>query len=1308
MTTFTVTTLIDENDGGDGGTQLSLREALALANAADDDDTITFAPTVTGGTIFLSQASQLSVATTLTIDGDIDDDGSPDITVSANTVFFLDDATNRVFEVFGEASATPITATLDGLVVRDGNDTVGGGILVAEGDALTLTNSTVTANNATSNGGGIFADTGATLILAGVTVSNNVAEGEGGGIYGGNDSAVVVTDSAFLRNRAEANGGGIYGYDGVPISLTNVTLAGNAAGGDGGAVYGFGGNIITVVNSTITGNSAGDTGGGIYNFGDGVTTLTNSIVAGNAAYFGGNDLYGGGTESASTLVFFGGNIIGSEPEGFATPFVGAPTVTIDGASESDLSTVFAQVAEVDPDGPGGNDPFFAGVAADNGGPVWTVALNKDSTNPALDGGEDGLAPPNDARGFDRHDVPGANDGDPNISDIGAFEQQGFLSFVVTTLDDELESTDPNATVESMGGIDDLSLREALFLANQDPTTDDTITFDEDLIGGTNDGVDNGHIALSAELGELVITGDVTVNGDVHDDGTIDITVDAQGNPFEVFHAVSGTSTLNGLVITGGNCVVGGGVLVGEYSPESALFTALQSETGTSTADLTITNSQVVNNLALLGAGIAVGDGSTLSLANATVAGNTTNYFGGGIANFGTATIINSTISGNISHQVGGGIANEGTLALHNVAIANNHAIYVEEEGPEEELPLLVIGYTAGGGLYNTGIATLNNTTVTGNSAYYGGGIYTGPSCGCIPSELTLNNTIVAGNSATYGPDLYVGTISEVPPDFVALAAPQVIYVGHNVFSQEGVGRGEPDDFFEPNLANIFATLTTIDPDEIPGNGDEFQAGLLTNNGGSVQTVAIVAEGVAHNQGDNGTVTPESQPFDARGTGFPRIVDDIVDIGAYEISDEDGPPEGSTAGGTITYFEDDTPQALDNALTVTDPGGLTGAIITIAGNFAPDQDVLTFTPQFGISGNYNPTTGVLTLTGNATDAQYQDVLRSVSYSNTSQNPSEVARTVNFQVDDGGGPVNLGNVGVNVVAVLDPPDDTNGDHTTDVVWRENTGRVALWEMQGVDILDNEFVADVATHWRIIDADSDFDGDGNSDILWEENTGVLVLWTMDGPNILSNNVVNVPIPDHWRIVDTGDFTADGRGDILWRESSGRVVLWEMNGANVVSNTLVADVPNTSVIEETGDFNGDAMNDILWRDPDGTLRIWEMDGATVMSDTTVATIPDHWEVLATGDFNNDERFDILWRENSGTVVLWLMDGPDIIGNSSLGTIPTHWAVADIGDYTGDLNSDILWRENTGTVVLWEMNGPVLVDNTASNTIPNHWQIEP
>ena len=52
--------------------------------------------------------------------------------------------------------------------------------------------------------------------------------------------------------------------------------------------------------------------------------------------------------------------------------------------------------------------------------------------------------------------------------------------------------------------------------------------------------------------------------------------------------------------------------------------------------------------------------------------------------------------------------------------------------------------------------------------------------------------------------------------------------------------------------------------------------------------------------------------------------------------------------------------------------------------------------------------MLTLTGTATPADYQTALRSVTYRNTSDNPSTLTRTISFQVRDGATPANLSNV------------------------------------------------------------------------------------------------------------------------------------------------------------------------------------------------------------------------------------------------------------------------------------------------------------
>jgi VCBS repeat-containing protein len=138
----------------------------------------------------------------------------------------------------------------------------------------------------------------------------------------------------------------------------------------------------------------------------------------------------------------------------------------------------------------------------------------------------------------------------------------------------------------------------------------------------------------------------------------------------------------------------------------------------------------------------------------------------------------------------------------------------------------------------------------------------------------------------------------------------------------------------------------------------------------------------------------------------------------------------SAGGTLNYTENQVSTAIDAGLTITDidSANITAATVKITANFAFGQDVLGFVNQNGITGSYNATTGELTLSGSATVAQYQAALRSVTYSNTSENPSSASRTISYQVNDGSAGNNMSNVGtamINITAVNDAPvaiDDT----------------------------------------------------------------------------------------------------------------------------------------------------------------------------------------------------------------------------------------------------------------------------------------------
>ncbi|MDX1927618.1 MAG: Calx-beta domain-containing protein [Pirellulaceae bacterium] len=106
----------------------------------------------------------------------------------------------------------------------------------------------------------------------------------------------------------------------------------------------------------------------------------------------------------------------------------------------------------------------------------------------------------------------------------------------------------------------------------------------------------------------------------------------------------------------------------------------------------------------------------------------------------------------------------------------------------------------------------------------------------------------------------------------------------------------------------------------------------------------------------------------------------------------------TINDTSTFVENAAPTVVASNLTLTDPDGpnINGATVSLTTSFNSAQDGLQFTNQNGISGIYSAATGILRLSGSASAAAYQTALRSVTYSNNSQNPTTGARSVQFSV------------------------------------------------------------------------------------------------------------------------------------------------------------------------------------------------------------------------------------------------------------------------------------------------------------------------
>ncbi|MEN9528350.1 MAG: cell surface protein required for swimming motility, partial [Pseudomonadota bacterium] len=134
----------------------------------------------------------------------------------------------------------------------------------------------------------------------------------------------------------------------------------------------------------------------------------------------------------------------------------------------------------------------------------------------------------------------------------------------------------------------------------------------------------------------------------------------------------------------------------------------------------------------------------------------------------------------------------------------------------------------------------------------------------------------------------------------------------------------------------------------------------------------------------------------------------------------------TAGGTLAYAENGAAVSVDNSIVVTDDdnANLSSATITVTNR--RDGDLLGFTNQNGITGVYDAATGVLSLSGTATVANYQSALRSVTYRSTSDDPTAVSasRTISWVVDDGTGASAAATSTVNITASNDLPTVTAG--------------------------------------------------------------------------------------------------------------------------------------------------------------------------------------------------------------------------------------------------------------------------------------------
>jgi CSLREA domain-containing protein len=333
------------------------------------------------------------------------------------------------------------------------------------------------------------------------------------------------------------------------------------------------------------------------------------------------------------------------------------------------------------------------------------------------------------------------------------------------------------------------------------------------------------------------------------------------------HTVSGNGITRVFDIPGGSVVTIEDLTISDGNAGSAFGGGIRVNNN---AQLTLNRCTLTGNQAGAGGGLrSIGANAMVEVNDCLIENNQTPDEGGGGINNDTGstmTITRSTIVGN-SGRFAGGIANYNgaVMTIRNSTISGNSCTDAN----------------AGGGVENfngESILNIESSTITNNScggSNSGGGIYNNT------TAPALINTIVAGNQANR-PDLS-GSFSSL---------------GNNLIGDRTGSTG---------------FINGLNGDQVGSNTDPIDPMLdeLADNGGPTPTHALFAGSPAIDNGNN-DVAPAT---DQRGDGFPRIVQGVIDIGAFERCDplpiiitsigsglgEISPASASVACGHSTIF-----------------------------------------------------------------------------------------------------------------------------------------------------------------------------------------------------------------------------------------------------------------------------------------------------------------------------------------------------------------------------------------------------------------------
>ncbi|TCP10971.1 DUF4347 domain-containing protein [Simplicispira metamorpha] len=566
-----------------------------------------------------------------------------------------------------------------------------------------------------------------------------------------------------------------------------------------------------------------------------------------------------------------------------------------------------------------------------------------------------------------------------------------------------------ATIDPSNGV---SLSEAIAIA-AGATGSQTIVFAPSLAGQTLTLA--GNVALNESLTlDLSAASGVTLSGSTLTVGagaTLTV-VNGAGNTATIDTALAGTGALvksgaGALTLSGSNNSHTGSVDVNAGTLNASGGAAIGD-----TSAVTVNSGGTLGGSGSIGGNVTISNGATLSP-------------GGGA---GTGVL---TINGNLSMQAGSTLAAQinGTTAgtgydqvvVNGAADVTGATLSVTHgyvPGPGDSYVLIandaadaVTGTFSGLAQAGTLAAGGNGTVLRASYAGGDGNDFTlRAPVNDAPVATTSGGTTVftEGANVTSTPVVVDSGITLADADNATLASATVAITG-NFRSGEDLLAFSNDSSTMGNVAASYDAATGVL--------------TLTSAGAS----ATLAEWQAALRAV--TYTNTSDTPDTANRTLTLVVNDgstnsVAVTKTISVTAVNDAPSLTDAGGTLAFTEGDAATMIDSTLTLSDAddSNLASATVTISTGYVSSEDVLAFTAQNGISGSWNSSTGVLTLSGSATKAHYEAALESVTYQNTNtDNPNTGNRTVTWVVNDGSASSTGVSSTITVAAGNDAPTD-----------------------------------------------------------------------------------------------------------------------------------------------------------------------------------------------------------------------------------------------------------------------------------------------